>query len=90
VRIDSGFRAGDTITHFSDPMIAKVVGHGASRDAAIARSLETLRRIRIDGPTTNLGFLCATLDHPAFRRGEVFTGFIDRFKTELLEAVPTC
>jgi acetyl/propionyl-CoA carboxylase alpha subunit len=86
VRIDSGFRAGDTVTHFYDPMIAKVVCHGPTRDAAIERSLQTLRRIRIEGPATNLAFLCATLDHPAFRRGEVFTGFIDRFKTELLEA----
>jgi 3-methylcrotonyl-CoA carboxylase alpha subunit len=86
VRIDSGFRSGDNITHFYDPMIAKVICHGETRNAAIERAIRTLRDIRIEGPATNLEFLCATLEHPAFREGQVFTGFTERFKPELLNA----
>jgi len=86
VRIDSGFRAGDEVSHFYDPLIAKVICHGPTRGAAIERMLETLRAIRIEGPVTNLDFLRATVGHPDFRKGEVFTGFIERFKPTLLAA----
>ncbi|MDE2159182.1 MAG: ATP-grasp domain-containing protein, partial [Burkholderiales bacterium] len=44
IRIDSGYRAGDEVTHFYDPMIAKLIGHGATRDAAIERALDALGR----------------------------------------------
>ncbi len=83
VRIDSGFRGGDHVTHFYDPMIAKVICHGATREAAIELALDVLGRIEVEGPHTNLAFLRATLTHPAFREGQVFTGFIDRYKREL-------
>ena len=86
VRIDSGYRAGDAVTFFYDPMIAKVICRGATRDAAIERTIETLRSIEIEGLTTNLAFLRATIAHPGFRNGEVFTGFVERFKPELLAA----
>ncbi|RYE81595.1 MAG: ATP-grasp domain-containing protein [Oxalobacteraceae bacterium] len=84
VRIDSGFRAGDVISHFYDPMIAKIICHAASRDEAIDLALETLARVEIEGPVTNLAFLRATLAHAGFRQGQVFTGFIDHFKQDLL------
>ena len=83
VRIDSGFRGGDEVTHFYDPMIAKVICHGATRDAAIDLALDVLGRIEVEGPHTNLAFLRATLAHPGFREGQVFTGFIDHHKREL-------
>jgi len=86
VRIDSGFREGDEVTFFYDPMIAKVICHGATRDAAIERTLATLRAIEIEGPSTNLAFLRATIAHPDFRAGAVFTGFVERFKPMLLAA----
>ena len=86
VRIDSGYRAGDAVTFFYDPMIAKVICRGATRDAAIERTLETLRSIEVEGLTTNLAFLRATIAHPGFREGDVFTGFVERFKPELLAA----
>jgi 3-methylcrotonyl-CoA carboxylase alpha subunit len=85
VRIDTGVRAGDRITHFYDPMIAKVIVRGAGRDDAIARMLETLKAITVSGIETNLEFLKRTIDHPAFREGAVFTGFIDKFRTDLLK-----
>ena len=86
VRIDTGFRAGDEVTFFYDPMIAKVICHGATRDAAIDRTRATLRTIEIEGPATNLAFLRATIAHPDFRAGAVFTGFVERFKPMLLAA----
>jgi acetyl/propionyl-CoA carboxylase alpha subunit len=86
VRIDSGFRAGDEVTFFYDPMIAKVICHGATRDEAIERTLATLRAVEIEGPATNLAFLRATIAHPDFRAGAVFTGFVERFKPMLLAA----
>ena len=84
LRIDAGVRAGDTISHWYDPMIAKVIAHGESRDAAIDRLLAALAQVRIEGVETNLLFLQRTLDHPSFRAGEVFTGFIDAHKAVLL------
>jgi 3-methylcrotonyl-CoA carboxylase alpha subunit len=84
LRIDSGFRAGDEVTFFYDPMIAKVICRGATRDEAIARMLDALEAVQIDGPATNLRFLRATIDHPEFRAGRVSTGFVDRHKAELL------
>lgn len=84
VRIDSGFRSGDEVTPFYDPMIAKVICHGETRDAAIMRMIKTLATIEIDGIATNLAFLRATIDHPGFREGKVFTGFVDRFRTSLV------
>ncbi|MEO1191527.1 MAG: biotin carboxylase N-terminal domain-containing protein [Pseudomonadota bacterium] len=84
VRIETGVRQGDKITAYYDPMIAKVVCHGVDRDAAIARSLQTLKAIELEGIVTNLAFLIRTLDHPAFRAGESFTGFVDAHKAELI------
>jgi acetyl/propionyl-CoA carboxylase alpha subunit len=86
VRIDSGYREGDSVTFHYDPMIAKVICRGSTRDAAIERTLQTLRAIAIDGPATNLAFLYATIAHPGFRAGDVFTGFVDRHQGVLLAA----
>jgi len=84
VRIDSGFRSGDEVSHFYDPMIAKVICHASSRHEAIELTLKTLSQIKIEGPQTNLAFLRATLDHESFRLGHVFTGFIEHHKGDLL------
>jgi len=84
VRIDTGVRAGDRITHFYDPMIAKVIVRGVSRDEAVGRMRATLGAIAVAGIETNLEFLKKTIDHPAFREGAVFTGFIEKFRKELL------
>jgi len=84
VRIDTGVRSGDRITHFYDPMIAKVIVHGPDRDAAIERMLAALAEIRIEGVDTNLAFLQRVIAHPAFRAGEVRTNFVERHKAGLL------
>jgi 3-methylcrotonyl-CoA carboxylase alpha subunit len=84
VRIDTGVRAGDRVTHFYDPMIAKVIVLDADRSAAIERMLVTLGAIAIEGVDTNLAFLRKVLAHAAFRAGDVRTAFVDRFKKDLL------
>jgi acetyl/propionyl-CoA carboxylase alpha subunit len=65
-------------------MIAKVIAHGATREAAAERLLEGLAAIAIEGVETNLAFLRRVLAHPAFRAGEVHTGFIDQHRATLL------
>jgi acetyl/propionyl-CoA carboxylase alpha subunit len=85
LRIDTGYREGDDVTFFYDPMIAKVIAHGPSRDAAIGRMLAALEAIDIEGPATNVTFLRATLRNPEFVAGNVFTGFVDRHRSELLQ-----
>jgi 3-methylcrotonyl-CoA carboxylase alpha subunit len=84
IRIDTGFREGDTITYYYDPMIAKVIAHGANREAALDSMTTALNRFRIDGPKTNIGFLRKLLVHPEFRAGNTFTRFVDTYMTELL------
>ncbi|MDQ2916902.1 MAG: biotin carboxylase N-terminal domain-containing protein [Casimicrobiaceae bacterium] len=84
VRIETGFRTGDRITVFYDPMIAKVICRAATRGAAIDRMLAALAATSIEGLATNVPFLMATINHPAFREGKVFTGFIDAYMQELV------
>jgi acetyl/propionyl-CoA carboxylase alpha subunit len=84
VRVDTGYRAGDRVTHFYDPLLAKLVCHADDRNAAIERTLDALARTDIAGVTTNVAFLRATLAHPVFRAGDVSTGFVDAHKAELV------
>ncbi|WP_411033877.1 acetyl-CoA carboxylase biotin carboxylase subunit [Shinella sp. BYT-45] len=84
VRIDSGVRAGDTITPYYDPMIAKVITHGRSRADALAKLEGALERCRVGGLTTNAGFLARLCRLPAFAAGDVDTGLIGRAGEGLL------
>lgn len=84
VRIDSGFRSGDEITFYYDPMIAKVICHADTRDDAIDKMVRTLDAIRLEGLVCNIPFLKQTLGHDEFRKGKVFTGFIDSYKSDLV------
>ena len=77
-RADSGVRSGDTISPFYDPMIAKVIVHGPTRDVALARLRQALAQTQVAGTVTNLAFLGALAGHDGFRRGEVDTGLIAR------------
>ena len=81
LRIDTGVREGDQISFHYDPMIAKIVSHGRDRDGAIARMLAALAEVEVEGVATNAGFLRRALDHPAFRAGDVHTGFAAELKT---------
>jgi propionyl-CoA carboxylase alpha chain len=78
VRYDTGVAAGSEVGVHYDPMLAKVVAHGASRDEALRRLVGALERLGVAGLTTNRDFLLAVLRHPAFARGELDTHFIER------------
>lgn len=86
IRIDTGVREGDTITPFYDPMIAKIIAYGDSRDQAIGRINAALRATEVEGLVTNRDFLIAVTSNPTFKGGDVWTGFIDTHLDDLLSA----
>ncbi|MCA1666116.1 MAG: methylcrotonoyl-CoA carboxylase [Thermomicrobia bacterium] len=76
LRIDGALFVGATVTPDYDPLLVKVITHGATRDAAIARMQDALANYRIAGVVTNLPQLRAVLATDAFRAGETHTGFL--------------
>jgi 3-methylcrotonyl-CoA carboxylase alpha subunit len=84
VRVDAGVREGDRVSPHYDPLIAKLVCRGADRAQAIERSLAALHASAIEGIHSNLQFLIKVLEHPAFRAGDVHTGFVDAHRLELV------
>jgi 3-methylcrotonyl-CoA carboxylase alpha subunit len=86
VRVDTGVRAGDEITSYYDPMIAKLIVHGVDRPAALSRLAEALAGYEIAGVATNVAFLQRVVAHPAFASGDVDTGLIDRNHAALFPA----
>jgi acetyl-CoA carboxylase biotin carboxylase subunit len=69
VRLDSWVQAGTVVTHFYDPLLAKLIVWGADRAEAIARTREALAHFRIEGIKTNLPLHQKILAHPAFVAG---------------------
>lgn len=84
-RVDSGVRPGDEITPYYDPMIAKVIVNGPTRDAALGKLLSALEATEVAGCVTNAGFLSALCRHEDFAAGDVDTGLIDRDLEDLIE-----
>ncbi|WP_016745162.1 acetyl-CoA carboxylase biotin carboxylase subunit, partial [Rhizorhabdus wittichii] len=76
VRVDDGVYEGSEISMFYDPMIAKLITWGETREAAIDRQITALDRFEIDGIGHNVDFLSALMQHPRFRSGNITTGFI--------------
>ena len=76
VRNDTGVVEGGEISMFYDPMIAKLVTHAATREAAIDVQAEALDAFYIDGIQHNIPFVSAIMQHPRWRSGELSTGFI--------------
>jgi 3-methylcrotonyl-CoA carboxylase alpha subunit len=87
IRIDTGVEAGDTVTPFYDPMIAKVIAHGRTRDEALDHLAFALGETIVAGPRTNLAFLKKLAEAQGFRQGPFDTGFIER-NIEALGAEP--
>lgn len=86
LRIDSGYRQGDSVTPFYDPMLAKVVTWDENRAQACERAAAALRAFDVDGLQCNRNFLIACLMDDAFARGDLHTGFIDARKAALIAA----
>ncbi|WP_069261706.1 acetyl/propionyl/methylcrotonyl-CoA carboxylase subunit alpha [Paraburkholderia nodosa] len=78
VRIDSGVREGDTITPFYDPMVAKLIVHGATREDALARMKRALEACEVVGPHTNVEFLQRLVTCEPFASADLDTGLIER------------
>ena len=85
-RIETGVRPGDTISSWYDPMIAKVVTHGATRAIALRALESALVDTEVAGSVTNVDFLIALTRHEGFGRGEVDTGLIARDLDALVRA----
>ncbi|RSK39474.1 acetyl-CoA carboxylase biotin carboxylase subunit [Hymenobacter perfusus] len=86
VRVDDGFEQGMEIPIYYDPMIAKLVTFGATREEAIARMLRAIDEYQITGIETTLGFGRYVLQHPAFVSGNFDTNFIrDHFPADALK-----
>ena len=91
VRIDTGVEQGDAISPFYDPMIAKLIVWGESREAALRQMDAALAQYQIVGLSSNVSFLRRIVNHPSFAGGHVDTGLIARHHDELLPppAAPT-
>lgn len=78
IRVDSGIESGSEISPFYDPMVAKIIAYGPTRDIARQRLLQSLYRSALYGPKTNKAFLLQCLENPVFAQGEATTQFIER------------
>jgi geranyl-CoA carboxylase alpha subunit len=84
LRVEHALQSGSEIPPFYDSMIAKLIGHGTTRDEARGKLISGLEQTAAFGVTTNQGFLISCLRHPAFAKGEATTAFIGDHRGELL------
>jgi acetyl/propionyl-CoA carboxylase alpha subunit len=77
IRVDSGAYEGGQISVHYDPLIAKLIAQGETREVARRRAIEALRAYPILGIRTNVGLLIDILEHPRFVRGDIDTRFLD-------------
>ncbi|HEU5034089.1 MAG TPA: biotin carboxylase N-terminal domain-containing protein [Mycobacteriales bacterium] len=80
VRVDAGYAAGNTVTPFYDPLLAKLCTWGVDRDEAVERARAAVASFRIEGLKTNLPFFTELLADPAYLSGDYDTGLIDRMR----------
>ena len=88
IRMDSGLHPGQDITAAFDPLLAKLVVHGTTRQNAIAKAIAALGDTVVLGVRTNAAYLAAILAHPAFAEGATDTEFLDRHGEALLRQAP--
>ena len=88
VRVDSGVRCGDEISPFYDPMIAKLITRGATREQARTRMLQALAQTQIVGVHSNVDFLSRLMQDEAFATADLDTGLIER-RRDMLIPEPT-
>ena len=77
IRVDSGFTAGNEVTHFYDPLLAKLIVYAEDRDSAIQRMQAALREFVVHGVVTNIDFLQSVLSRPDFKNGQVTTRWVE-------------
>ena len=79
IRVDHGLTSGFVVSPFYDPMLAKVIAHGGTREEARRRLAIALEDTVAFGLNTNRGFLISVVRHPAFAAGDATTAFIERY-----------
>ncbi|MGQ2977276.1 MAG: ATP-binding protein [Sphingopyxis sp.] len=89
VRVDAGVEEGGEVSIFYDPMIAKLVTWGKTRDEAADLQIAALDRFELEGLGHNIDFVSAIMQHPRFRSGELTTGFIAEEYPEGFHGAPT-
>jgi len=80
IRVDSGYAAGNTVTPFYDPLLAKLCTVGADRNEALERAQQAVADFRITGLKTNLPFFTELLSDEGFVSGDYDTGLVDRMR----------
>src|SRR5688500_5480365 len=81
IRVDDGFEQGMAIPFYYDPMIAKLICHAESREAAIEKMIRAIDEYEITGLETTLGFCKFVMKHDAFRSGDFDTRFVENYFT---------
>ncbi|WP_243060575.1 biotin carboxylase N-terminal domain-containing protein [Nocardioides sp. SR21] len=81
IRVDAGFESGNTVSTHYDAMIAKVIAHAPTREAAARKLAGVLSRAKIHGLVTNRDLLVQILRDPTFIAGQVSTDFLGGFET---------
>jgi propionyl-CoA carboxylase alpha chain len=88
VRVDAGVEEGGEVSIFYDPMIAKLITWGPTRDEAADLQVAALDRFELEGLGHNIDFVSAIMQHPRFRSGELTTGFIAEEYPEGFQGAP--
>lgn len=84
IRVDTGLRAGQEVGVHYDPMISKLIVHGATREVALEKLVSSLKDYQIAGVPTNIEFMIKCAQHPTFQRaGAVNTGFLEDFADDV-------
>ena len=78
IRIDSGVQEGFRVSPYYDPLLAKLITHGADRAQAIARMRQALDACRVDGVRSNLGLHRQIMDNAWVRAGDLTTNFLSQ------------
>lgn len=89
LRLDSGIKRGDFISEYYDPLLAKLIAHGPSREDACVRMEHALNHYHIAGIKTNIDFLRRLIKNPDYRQGLIHTQFLDDYiPTTSIESAP--
>ncbi|HIP99866.1 TPA: hypothetical protein EYH33_04940, partial [Candidatus Bipolaricaulota bacterium] len=78
VRLDTAIFQGMEVTPYYDPLLAKLITHGETREEARVRMYSALRRFRVHGVATNRDLLLEVIAHPDFAAGRLSTDFLER------------
>ena len=89
LRFENALDPGQKVTADFDPMLAKLVAHGATRAEAIDRSIAALADLALLGVTTNVDYLARVLGNDAFRAGDLHTGFVAEQRQALAPQPPS-